>query len=428
MRLKTIFLLFILLPPLNFPKLFAQQEQIPAPGKIVVKVDAVLVPVVVRDSHGRPVGNLKKEDFRVFDQNKERPISGFSMEARNAPETSSTTANPVSSGAAPAAPQTATAPPHRFVVLLFDDMHLSDGDLLRMQGVAKKMISSSLKETDLAAVVSVSGTNSGLTRDRAKLEDTIAKIKVQNIYRPSGGECPNITYYEADRIQNRHDDSALQEAEQNFMTCANVTGMTAMAVERMVEGAASRALLLGDQDVHVSLAFIREVVRKMVSLPGQRTLVLLSPGFLTITPEALSQKSQTIDLAAQSDVTISALDARGLYTLEQDASQRGASSSMALQTGQESQNHRESMTSSENVMAELADGTGGSYFHNNNDLEAGLGQLIAGPEYLYLLECPLEGVKQDGTYHRLQVKVNQEGLKIQARHGYFAPKPPKEHK
>jgi VWFA-related protein len=428
MRLKTIFLLFLLLPPLNFPKLLAQQEQIPAPGKIVVKVDAVLVPVVVRDSHGRAVGNLKKEDFRVFDQNKERPISGFSMEARNAPETSSTAASPVSSGAAPAAPQTTTAPPHRFVVLLFDDMHLSDGDLLRMQGVAKKMISSSLKETDLAAVVSVSGTNSGLTRDRAKLEDAIAKIKVQNIYRQPGGECPNITYYEADRIQNGHDDSALQEAEQNFMTCANVTGMTAMAVERMVESAASRALLLGDQDVHVSLAFIREVVRKMVSLPGQRTLVLLSPGFLTITPEALSQKSQIIDFAAQSDVTISALDARGVYTLEQDASQRGASSSMALQTGQESQNYRESMTSSENVMAELADGTGGSYFHHNNDLEAGFGQLIAGPEYLYLLECPLEGVKQDGTYHRLQVKVNQEGLKIQARHGYFAPKPPKEHK
>jgi len=61
-------------------------------------------------------------------------------------------------------------------------------------------------------------------------------------------------------------------------------------------------------------------------------------------------------------VTISALDARGLYTTELDASEQGAHTTMALQTGDESQRHSDSMSLNEDVMAEFADGTGGTFF------------------------------------------------------------------
>jgi VWFA-related protein len=80
------------------------------------------------------------------------------------------------------------------------------------------------------------------------------------------------------------------------------------------------------------------------------------------------------------------------------------------------------MESSENVMAELANGTGGTFFHNNNDLENGLKSLTAVPDYLYLLQVSLKDVKPTGTYHRLQVKVDQHDVDVQARRGYFAPK------
>lgn len=163
----------------------------------------------------------------------------------------------------------------------------------------------------------------------------------------------------------------------------------------------------------------------MGALPGQHSLILISPGFLTLAPEAMTGKSQILNLAVQSDVTISALDARGLYSMELDASEQGARTALALQTGSASQYHRDSMTLDEDVMAEFADGTGGTYFHDSNDLEGGFQRLAAAPEYLYLLEFSLENVKQDGTYHQLKVKVDQAGLKLQARRGYFAAKPAK---
>jgi VWFA-related protein len=193
--------------------------------------------------------------------------------------------------------------------------------------------------------------------------------------------------------------------------------------ERMVESAATRTLAMGEQDVHVTLSSLREFVRRMSALPGQHTLVLVSPGFLILTPESRAEESQIMDMAAQSNVTVSALDARGLYTTETDASERSKGSAQTMEL--KSEYRRSSMSSNENVMAELADGTGGTYFHNSNDLEGGFKRLAAAPEYLYLLEFSLKGIKQNGSYHRLKVMVDQDGVKLQARHGYFAPKPAK---
>ncbi len=163
------------------------------------------------------------------------------------------------------------------------------------------------------------------------------------------------------------------------------------------------------------------------TLPGQRTLVLVSPGFLTMTPEALSEKSQIMDIAAQANVTISALDARGVYTTEINADEQGPRSRAELETGAAQDYHRETGERAGNVLGELADGTGGTYFHGSNDLEGGLHQLMEGPEYLYVLEFSLDGIKHDGAYHWLSVKVDRPGVHLQARHGYFAP-PPDKHK
>jgi len=382
-------------------------------------VNVVLVPVLVRDKQGHAIGNLKKEDFQVFDNDKLQVISGFTIEKRAEIESVPNAAQPAPVAAPPQPPPA----PERFIVFLFDDMHLSLGDLAQAQKAGTKILAASLTETDVAAVVSLSGRiNSGLTADRAQLQAAIMKLQPQNLYRTTGSECPPMDYYHADLIENKHNTNALEAAIQEVMSCSPGVQLRTVA-ERLAEAAAIQALAVGEQDVQVALASVKDYVRRMATLPGQRTLILVSPGFLTLTSQALADESQIMDAAAESNVTISALDARGLYVTEIDASERGGGSSFS--TRLKSEYRRNSMSLNENVMAELAAGTGGTYFHNSNDLEDGFRRLTAAPEYLYLLEFSAGNVKQNGSYHRLKVKIDQEGLTLQSRKGYFAPKPPK---
>jgi VWFA-related protein len=278
----------------------------------------------------------------------------------------------------------------------------------------------------MAAVVSLSGKiNSGLTTSHALLQDAIMMLQPQNLYRNTGSECPPMDYYHADLIENKHNSNALEAAIQEVMSCSPGIQLRDTA-QRLAETAATQALVAGEQDVQVSLASLNEYVRRMAALPGQRTLILVSPGFLTLTSQSLAAESQIMDAAAAANVTVSALDARGLYVSEIDASERGGSS--AFSTRLKSEYRRNSMSLNENIMAELAAGTGGTYFHNSNDLEGGFHRLTAAPEYLYLLEFSAGNVKQNGSYHRLKVRINQDGLTLQSREGYFAPKPPKKKK
>jgi len=228
---------------------------------------------------------------------------------------------------------------------------------------------------------------------------------------------------------NKHDPIAIEDATRKVLNCnPGINAQTDLDVaQRQADSASMRVLNLARQDVLTTYASIATFVSRMALLPGQRTLILVSPGFLNVEREALDAESRIIDLAAQSNVTINALDSRGLYTTEITASQRSpALGGRSLQVN--SAYNSNAQTLAENALAELADGTGGEFFHNSNDLDAGLRELTEALQCIYVLELPLDGVKRNGSYHRLQVKLDRSDVRLQARRGYFIPKPEKEKK
>jgi VWFA-related protein len=410
-----------------------QSSDVQASGfHLEVNVNRVLVPVVVRDAQGHPVTDLNKEDFEVLDDGKPRAISAFMIERRKG--TGGTAAvipentKPLAKDSGAAVEETIL--PARITVFLFDDMHLSAEDMARARVAGVKVMAEALTGSDMAAVVSTSGrVNTGLTRDGAKLQEALEKLVPQGIYRLDSTDCPKIDYYQADLIENKHDSLAIQDANRKYANCNPAIsrpqeigdGPNATNAENLVEAAARRALDLGHQDVQSTYASIATFVKRMALLPGQRTLILVSPGFLNIEQDSLHAESQVIDVAARANVTISALDARGLYTTELTASERSpALSGPSLR--QNAEYHGAAMKLAENAMAEMTVGTGGTFFHNRNDLDQGLKELTEAPACIYLLELALDGVKENGSYHRLKVKVGRAGVNLEARRGYFMPK------
>jgi len=396
------------------------------PFKIEVNANKVLVPVVVRDKQGRAVGDLKKEDFQVFDNEKPRPFAGMTVERRGVVQSGPT--GVAENGVQPPAP--APVPVQRFIVFLFDDLHMGPEEMAQAQRAASQVLDQAMSGREIGAVLSLSlKTNSGLTRNRARLQEAIKGLQARNLYKADSADCPSLDYYQADLIENKHDLDATQDAVRKVYNCNPSLDpkYQANVAENAADSAARRELSMGHQDVQNTYAAISAFVRTLATLPGERTLILISPGFLRIEQETLLAESRLMELAAESNVTINALDARALYSSEMTACDK--SSALGGPSFLRNSDYKRTADKlAEQPMAELADATGGVFYRNRNDLNEGFKQLVEAPEVVYVLELSLAGVKADGSYHRLKVKVDREGVEIQARHGYSAPKPEKNKK
>lgn len=393
-----------------------------------VNVKLVLARVVVRDGSGHAVGGLHKEDFEIFDNGKPQVISDFDVEhagAPVAPATVAPTPNPTDGS------QPAVKPidfPVRYVAYLFDDVHISFQDLASVRNAAHHHIDA-LAPTDRAAILSTSGqTTLDFTDDRAKLHETLNRL----LPRPITGmtepnSCPPISFYQADLIVNKRDQNALQTGIDDYVRCANLPPQAIASALPAVESAASGVLTSGEHESRIALGVLHDAIRRIMAMPGQRNLVLVSPGFLT--PDMEYEYYQVVDRALRAQVVINALDARGLYAPVPggDASSEGHPDipipGQLIQATPHAVLQLAEASAQEDILSVLAYGTGGNFFHNNNDMDEGLRRLAEAPEYYYILGFTPQDLKTDGKFHTLKVTLkSRPKYDLQARRGYFAPR------
>jgi len=397
------------------------------PATFRTKVNLVLVPVVVRDKQGHAVGDLHKEDFQLFDRGKPQTISTFSIEtlASQTTEPAKTGTAPATSGEDQPAVVNPADIPKRFVVYFFDDVHIAQEDLMQVRNAAQRHIDESLVPTDRAAIFTTSGRNNlDFTDDRAKLHAALLRLSPQPIARATSQLCPDISYYQADLIVNQNDPGALQAAVADSIACMMLDPTDASSVQMaqsLSRSTASQVLNTGESETRVSLRSLKDAVRRLSAMPGQRSVILISPGFLTLF-DLYQDKSEIIDHAIRANVIINSLDARGLYTIVPfgNASQPSPQSPAGAMI--RSQYQLASARFEEEVLAEFAYGTGGVFFHNNNDLFEGFNRVAARPEFVYVLGFSPQNLKLDGRLHSLKVALrNSNKLDLQARTGYYAP-------
>jgi VWFA-related protein len=394
-----------------------------SPATFQVRVNLVLVRVVVRDSNGKVVTNLKKEDFQLADDRKPQIISSFSV------ETPASHAPTVDSGEATSegTPVKAADLPQRFVTLFFDDLHLSLQDAMFSRQATGKLFAA-MGPRDRISIFTTSGqVEQDFTRDRGKLEEAVQRILPHSLV-PSSAGCPPMTLDEAFMTADGADPSAMQVAIQDYISCSGIStgggGVPAGADQtaaHVVAAAASMVLTIAEAEEQRTYQALEALIRRMSVLPGQRVIVMMSPGFFVL-PSMHQSEGEVIDRATKENVVINTIDARGLYVssvYDASISGTGVPSVSALKTQyimREEESHYISL-------AELADGTGGVFFHDRNDIDQGLLHAATEPEVSYVLGFTPQNLKLDGKYHNLKVTLTgKQKWGLQARHGYFAPR------
>ncbi|HKQ86993.1 MAG TPA: VWA domain-containing protein [Candidatus Acidoferrales bacterium] len=395
-----------------------------------IKTETIVVPVrvVVRDAQGHAIGNLQEDDFRLFQDGKQQDIANFTPVSLAPPAPTAIGANaPASSSPSAVQPVIGTPQPaQRFVALFFDDVHITIEDLQRARNAADRYVQTSLQPDDRVAIFTVSGqSQQDFTSDRAVLHKALLALLPHAVTAgdpDSAGDCPPMDFYEADAIANQGMAQVLAIATQDALQCAfnGQPGFRAQAQD-LASRTAEHLVFADDEETEASFRRIREVVRRISALAGQRDVVLISPGFLYTGHD--TELAEIIDNAIHSDVVVNTLDARGLYTsdlsgdISQPAVGRPPGAQALLDSFRMADQHL-----ANNVLVELADSTGGLAFVNNNDFDAGLRNLAAAPEAYYLLAYSPRNLKADGRYHHLKVTLTaKDNYTIEARHGFYAP-------
>jgi VWFA-related protein len=337
----------------------------------------------------------------------------------------------------------AVTAPGKFLVFYFDDLNTPDADMIYVRDAADHYLAANLQPNDRVAIFTSTKMLSDFTADPQQIHGALEKLKTSGRSMMRIHECPDLSDYQALQITQQENPeysdawkTALDEAANRCHMTMSASGGQASqadipkgandsssladsALANTIRSMARNIVFQSEIQARSNLLQLERVVDYIAQMPGQRTVILVSPGFLSESEQF--SLDRVIDHAVRAQVVISSLDPRGLALLtgELDASRQWIPGQPG--TAERLDTQRELVVAS--VLSEVAQGTGGEFFHNNNDLKAGFRALAGSPVYYVLAFAPSD-LKPDGRFHPLKVKLveKQKSLSVQARRGYFAPR------
>jgi VWFA-related protein len=365
--------------------------------------DLVESGLTVRDSRGRTVAGLHATDFEVLDNKVPQQIVGFSELRSDGQSTAPAPGSGLPSGAVPPA----NAPPAepKFVTFFFDDFHTGNGEMQFVKQAARAFIAKGLRPRDWMSIVTTSGEGDlDFTNDAKLFAEKLEHWSSHNRYVvPSFcGVSPVDSYIFLHNLDGQVVEEAIAAAEKP--TCAGCSKQDtpqqcrakAIPIAQQAASSAWEQLQAQSLDTVFALGF---AAKRLSEVNGTRILVLTSSGFL-LRPGVQPELANFIDEAVRWNIAVHAIGAQGLE---------------ARMTGPKDSLRRELFLM---PLENIANGTGGHYFRDNNDI-AGDMELAANPAVAYLLA--FKPGNPDGKFHTLKIRFKTNRAdSLEFRPGYFS--------
>jgi len=431
-----------------------------------INVNLVQMDAVVTDSKGRPVTDLKAEDFEILQDGVPQKITNFSYVTEGVkPIAPAAAAAPRPKNEPPApAPPVALKPEqvHRVIALVVDDLGLSTTGIAYVRSALKKFVDQDMQPGDLVAIVRTGagiGALQQFTTDRRLLYAAIESVRFN--FRGRAGSFVPINPAPAFDANATLTLPAMGPGELSQRSGPdNPTGAgggqnpSLAAVVSEPDDACS----LETGSTVGSLAAIRYIVQGLRDLPGRKALVLFSesmqmferPGVIPTRPFQkgprgggfessnswtcdYSRVKQSLrkltDAAERAAVVFYTVDPRGVGTLMFDvadnplrnAHSMEAAGGAALPNGLAG--IREDRLTSQEGMQYLAEETGGTFVYHN-DIVGAIREAVddSGSYYLIAYHPPASTFDEKNSrwkFHSVKVQVKRPGVRVRSRTGFF---------
>jgi VWFA-related protein len=381
------------------------------------QLNVISVDVIVRDKSGAVVRGLTRADFEIREDGRPQEVSGFTfqevtdktvpalqsadllagVEARLAEDSkrASTTgaATKEPADAAPASMTSDMLAGRRLITLVFDISSMQPEDVQRAVDAARKYVDEKMSPADLVAVATVGSTLTVLTdftADRTRVAGALGTLAYTD---GTATEAPAASTAATDE------------------TAAAATEETAVA------DAAELDMFNND----VRLRALKTLAEALSPIEQKKAILYFSAGMQRSGQDNQVELRSAINAAVRANVAIYPIDTRGLQAVVPGGDARQASGrGQSLFSGRGVQQQFAQLASSQDTLTALAADTGGRAFTDSNDFGEAFARVQRDMSAYYLVGYTSTNASKDGRFRRIQVRVKRDGLRVEARAGYYA--------